>query len=83
MSFCIEKTLMCLVPKIYLFPVLHLLIKCLVTKLRMNQNIHQVLFLYVNSIEKWTGMKNTRLKMPEKDEFTSKSDFHATTALKI
>ena len=41
------------------------------------------MLLYVNSTEKWTGMKNTRLKMPEKDEFTSKSDFHATTALKI
>ena len=45
----------------------HLLIKCLVTKLRTNQNVHHVLFLYVNSIEKWTGMKNTGLTMPEKD----------------
>ena len=44
--------------KIYLFPVLHLLIKCLVTKLRTNRNVHQVLFLSVNSIEKWMGMKN-------------------------
>ena len=39
----------------------------MVTKLRMNQNVHQVL-LYVNSIEKWTGMKNTGLKMPEEDQ---------------
>ena len=30
-------------------------------------NIRQVL-LYVNSNEKWTGMKNTGLKMPEKDQ---------------
>ena len=69
MYFCIEKTLMCLefVLKIYLFPVLHLLIKCLVTKLRRNQNVLQVL-LYVNFIEKWTGMKNTGLKMPEADQ---------------
>ena len=79
MSFCIEKTLMCLVLKIYLFPVLHLLIKCLVTKLQTNRNVHQVLFLYVNSIEKWTRMKNTGLKMPEK----SKSNFHTTTVLKL
>ena len=42
-------------------------IKCLVTKLRTNQNIHQVL-LYVNSIEKWRGMKNTGIKMPEADQ---------------
>ena len=42
-------------------------IKCLVTKLWTNQNIYQVL-LYVNSIEKWTGMKNTGLKMPETDQ---------------
>ena len=34
------------------------LIKCLVTKLRTNRNVYQVL-LYVNSIEKWTGMKHT------------------------
>ena len=67
MSFCIEKTLMYLVLKIYLFPVLHFLIKCLITKLRTNRNVQQVLFLYVNFIEKWTGMKNTGLKMPEKD----------------
>ena len=33
MSFCIDKTLMWLVLKIYLLPVLHLLIKCLATKL--------------------------------------------------
>ena len=31
-------------------------------------NVRQVL-LYVNSNEKWTGMKNTGLKMPEKDQF--------------
>ena len=50
-----DKTLMCLVLKIYSFSVLHLPIKCLVTKLRTNRNVHQVLS-YVNSIEKWTGM---------------------------
>ena len=60
--FCIERKLMWLVLKIYFFPVLHLLIKCLVTKLRMNQNAHQVLFLYVNAIEKWTGMKKYWIK---------------------
>ena len=43
------------------------LIKCLVTKLRTNRNVYQVL-LYVNSIEKWTGMKNTGLKIPEADQ---------------
>ena len=37
--FFVEKTLMCLVPKIYLFPVLHLLIKYLVTKLWTNRNL--------------------------------------------
>ena len=42
-----------IVLKIYLFPVLHLLIKCLVTKLWTNRNVCQVL-LYVNSCEKWT-----------------------------
>ena len=42
-------------------------IKCLVTKLRTNRNVYQVL-LYVNSIEQWTGMKNTGLKMPEEDQ---------------
>ena len=30
-------------------------------------NIRLVL-LYVNSNEKWTGMKNTGLQMPEKDQ---------------
>ena len=67
MSFGIEKTLMCLVLKIYSFPVLYLLIKCLVTKLKTNRNVRQVL-LHVNSNEIWTGMKNTGLKMPEKDQ---------------
>ena len=43
MSFCIEKMLMCLVRKTFLFTVLHLLIKCLFTKLRTNLNVHQVL----------------------------------------
>ena len=62
MYFCIEKTL-----KSLLVPLLDLLIKCLVTKLRAKQNVHQVLF-YVNSTEKWTGMKNTGLKMPEEDQ---------------
>ena len=55
------------VPKFTWFPVLHLLIKCLVTKLRTNRSVHQVL-LYVNSTEKWTGMKNTGLKIPVKDQ---------------
>ena len=41
-------------------------IKCLVTKLRTNRNVYQV--LYVNSIEKWIGMKNTGIKMPEADQ---------------
>jgi len=51
--------------EIYSFLVLHLLIKCLLTKLRTKQSVHQVL-LYVNSSEKWTGMKITGLKIPEK-----------------
>ena len=42
-------------------------IKCLVIKLRTNRNVYQVL-LYVISIEKWTGTKNTGLKMPEADQ---------------
>ena len=46
---------------------LHLLIKCLVTKLKTNRNVRQVL-LRVNCTEKWTGMKNTALKMAEKDQ---------------
>ena len=49
-----------IVLKIYLLPVLLLLIKCLVTKLQMNG--------VQNSIEKWTGIKNTGLKMPEEDQ---------------
>ena len=53
--------------EVYLFPVLNLLIKCLDTKLRTNQNVNQVL-LYVNYTEKWTGMKNTGLKMSEEDQ---------------
>ena len=32
---------MCLIVKVYLFPVLHLLIKYLVAKLRTNRNVHQ------------------------------------------
>jgi len=39
---------------------------CLI--LKKNQNVCQVL-LHVNSNEKWTAMKNTGLKMPEKDKF--------------
>ena len=62
MYFCIENRW-----RVYLFPVLDLLLKCLVTKLRTNQNVHQVL-LYVNSTEKWTEMKNTGFKMPEEDQ---------------
>ena len=46
---------------------LHLLIKCLVTRLKTNQNVRQVL-LRVNSNKKCTGMKNNGLKMPEKDQ---------------
>ena len=42
-------------------------IKYLVSKLQSNQNVYQVL-LYVNSIEKWSGMKNTGLKMPKGDQ---------------
>ena len=53
--------------RVHLFQVLDLLIKCPVTKLQTNQNVHQVL-LYVNSTEKWTGMKNTGLKMREEDK---------------
>ena len=53
--------------RVHLFPVLNLLIKCLITKLQTNQNVHQV-FLYLNSTEKWTGMKNTGLKMREEDQ---------------
>ena len=60
--------------RIYLFPVLDLLIKCLVTKL---QNIHQVL-LYVNSTEKWTRMKCQR-----KIKLMSKWDFHTIRKLKL
>ena len=79
-----EKTLICLVLKIYSFPVIHLLIKCLVTKLQTNRNVHQVL-LYVNSIEKWTGMKNTGLKIlvKRKMKFMSKSDFYTIRELKL
>ena len=33
----------------------------------LNRNVHQM-FLRVNSNEKCTGMKNTGLKMPEKDQ---------------
>ena len=76
MSFCIEKTVMCLVLKIYLFPVLYLLI----TKLRTNPNVHQVL-LYVISIQKWTGMKNNGLKMQRKIKFMFKSDFNTIREL--
>ena len=78
-----EKTLICLVLKIYSFPVIHLLIKCLVTKLQTNRNVHQVL-LYVNSIEKWTGMKNTglyRCICQRMVKFMSKSDFHTIREL--
>ena len=38
-------------PKSTWFPVFHLLIECLVSKLRTNRSVHQVL-LYVNSTEK-------------------------------
>ena len=51
--------------KIYLFPALLLLIKCLVAKLQMNQCSIHVIY---KSTEKWTGMKHTGLKIPEKDQ---------------
>ena len=60
----------------------NLLIKYLVTKLRTNQNVHQVL-LYVCSTEKWTGMKTTGLKCQRKIKFMSKSDFHTIRKLKL
>ena len=41
----------------------------------MNLNVRQVL-LRVNSNEKWTGMKNTGLKMPEKDQIYVLVGFH-------
>jgi len=41
--------------------------KRMVTKLRTNRSIYQVL-LYVNSTEKWTGMKNIGSKIPETDQ---------------
>ena len=53
MPFSIEKTLMCLVLKIYLFPILHLLIKCLVTKLRMNRNVSSGVVLVPS--QPWLG----------------------------
>ena len=58
-------------------------IKCLVTKLRTNRNVYQL--LSVNSIEKWTGMKNTGLKMPEADQIYvyCKSDVHTIRKLKL
>ena len=69
--------------RVHLFPVLDLLIKCQVTKLQTNQNVHQVL-LYVNSTEKRTGMKNTGLKKCQrKIKFMSKSDFHTIRKLKL
>jgi len=34
----------------------------------MNEQTETFMFLYVNSTEKHTGMKNTGLKMPEKDQ---------------
>ena len=50
MSFGIKKMLMCLVLKIYSFPVLHLVIICLVTMLRTKRIVYQALFLYINSV---------------------------------
>ena len=44
-----------------------LLIKCLVTRLKATRKVRQVL-LPVNSNEKGTAMKNTGLKMVEKDQ---------------
>ena len=38
---------------------------------------------YVNSIGKWTGMKNTGFKTPEKYQIYVKSDFHTMTELKF
>ena len=34
----------------------------------INELTEAFLLLYVNSIEKWTGIKNTGLKMPEADQ---------------
>jgi len=51
----------------------------------MNKRIETFMLLYVNSTEKWTGMKNTGLKMPEtgKIRFMSKLDFHTISVLKL
>ena len=61
MYFCIEKTL-----KSPLVSGTRSPDQMLVTELQTNQTVHQVL-LYVNSTGKWTGMKNTGLKIPEED----------------
>jgi len=54
MSFCIGETLM--------FPILHFLLKCLATKLQMNNHL---CCCVLNSTEKQTGMKNTGLERRE------------------
>ena len=41
------------------------------------------MLLQVNSIEKWTEIKNTGLKIPEKDQIISKLDFHTISELKL
>ena len=49
----------------------------------MDERIETFIFLYVDSTEKRTGMKNTALKMPEtrKIRFMSKLDFHTISVL--
>ena len=56
--------------------------KRLVTKLQTNQNVRQVL-LHVNSNEKWTGMKNTKLKTPEKYQIYVLVRFHTIKESKL
>ena len=53
--------------KIYLFPILHLPSNAWLLSYERTETFIQVL-LYVNSIEKWTGMKNNGLKMQEADQ---------------
>lgn len=34
----------------------------------MNKRTEAFMLFYVNSIERWTGMKNTGLQIPQKDQ---------------
>ena len=45
--------------------------------------VNQRSLLYVNSNEKWTGMKNTGLKMPEKDQIYVRVGFSYYKRAKI